>query len=344
MQKKGLLLCLLFLSAGFAQQAPDLTLPEGYSASLVASGLRGPTQMILGPDGRLWLAQLGGAENAGAGQVLALSSGTGEREVLLDNLFKPTGIALLDGYLWIASGRDLLRAPLAAGGGVGALETVLRDLPFNGRSNGTLTVTPEGGLLFETSGRRQGDAAQPGSGVLWRLKPTDPANPQPLATGLKGAYAHAFDSAGRLFTTEIGDDSVNAQAPPDELNLVVEGADYGWPRCYGNQRPALNYGGTPEICRRSRAPLVTFAPHTTPTGLMASPFEDGVLLVALWGPVDAGVVRVAYSVDGVEEEDAVGEIETFISGLQNPQHLLATPEGLLVSDFGRGMIYRVTKP
>lgn len=319
---------------GFAQS--ELTLPEDYTASVVAEGLNGPMQMISGPDERLWVAQLAGSENAGTGQVVALSLETGEREVLLDNLLKPTGITVLEDSLWIASGRDLLRASLTDAG-VGEPETVLRDLPFNGRSNGTLTVTPDGALLFETSGRRAGNQAQEGSGTLWRLEPTDPQNSTPLATGLKGAYAHVFDPAGQLFATEIGDDPVNGQAPPGELNLILEGGDYGWPQCYGNQEAARNYGGTAAQCAETRSPVALFAPHTTPTSVALSPFEDDTLLVALWGPVNAGVVRVSL-------DDEKGNVEPFLTGLQNPQHLLVEPGGsLLVSDFSRGIIYRVER-
>ncbi len=327
----------LFVLYGLCFAQPALNLPEGYTASVVAEGLNGPTQMMLGPDERLWVAQLAGGENAGTGQVVALSLETGEREVLLDNLLKPTGIAVLEDDLWIASGRDLLRAPLTDAG-VGEPETILRDLPFNGRSNGTLTVTPDGALLFETSGRRAGNRAQEGSGTLWRLEPADPQNPIPLATGLKGAYAHVFDPTGQLFATEIGDDPVNGQAPPGELNVIVEGGNYGWPQCYGNQEAAQNYGGTAEQCAETRSPVALFAPHTTPTSVVLSPFEDNALLVALWGPVNAGVVRVSY-------EDDESEVQPFLSGLQNPQHLLVEPSGsLLVSDFSRGVIYRVVRP
>ena len=283
-----LLLGLLGLgsSLNIAQDAPDLTLPEGYTATVVTTGLEQPTQMTLGPDGRLWLSELSGGENAGAGQIVALDLATGEREVLLSGLFKPTGLAVLNNTLWIAAGRDLLRAPLVDGR-PGTPEKVFENLPFNGRSNGTLTPTPDGALLFETSGSRQGNGAAAGSGTLWRLEPTKTTKnptPQPLATGLKGAYAHTYDAAGVLYTTEIGDDPVNGGPPPDELNRVVPGGDYGWPQCYGDRQPARNYGGTPEVCAETQAPLALFAPNSTPVSVVASPFRAGALLVALWGP------------------------------------------------------------
>ena len=196
----------------FAQQTP-LTLPEGYTATFAVTDLQGPTHMTLAPDGRLWLTQLAGGENAGNGQVVAVDLESGEREVLLTDLEKPTGLAILDDYLWLASSNNLLRVPISETD-VGTPEVILENLPFNGRSNGTLTVTPDGTLLYETSGRRQGNEAQAGSATLWELKASNPTEPAALATGLKGAYAHTFDATGNLFTTEIGDDPVNGQAPP----------------------------------------------------------------------------------------------------------------------------------
>ena len=333
-----LFLLLSFLSFGLAQDAPRLTLPEGYTASVVATDLRQPTQMILGPDGRLWLSELSGGENAGTGQIVALDLATGEREVLLDGLFKPTGLAVLDNTLWIAAGRDLLRAPLV-NGRPGTPETVLQNLPFNGRSNGTLTPTPDGALLFETSGSRQGNEAAAGSGVLWRLEPTgttENPTPQALATGLKGAYAHTFDAGGILYTTEIGDDPVNGGPPPDELNRVTPGGDYGWPQCYGDKQPAQNYGGTAEACADTQPPLALFAPDSTPVGVVVSPFDADALLVALWGPATPGVVSV---------DSRTGEVTPFLSGLRAPQSLLVLPDGsLLVSDFSSSVLYKITGP
>ena len=315
-----------------------LTLPDGYAVEKVVERLPGPTQMILGPDDRLWVAQLNGEENAGDGQVIAIDLVTGVEEVLIDELLKPTGIALLDGYLWIATRREIQRARLDVDGKPGAVEIVLNDLPFNGRSLGTLTVTPEQALLYETSGNRLGNAAVAGSAILWQLDPANPTEPQVLATGLKNAYAHTFDSEGRLWTTDIGDDPVNGSSPPDELNFVIPGADFGWPLCFGMQEAATNYGGTKERCQQSRAPVALFDPRATPTSVVASPWTEDTLFVALW--LQQSVVQVTVTPVG---DNATGVVEPFLTGLQNPQHLLVLAhDSLLVSDFA-GTIYRVRK-
>ena len=320
-----------------APSAADLTLPPGFTAELIADGLRSPTQMIAGPDGRLWVAQLNGDENAGTGQVLSINPKTGGRRLQLEGLYKPTGIAAHGGLLWIASGRDLLAAPIGADASVGPPEPVLTALPFNGRSNGTLTVTQHGEIIYATSGSRMADAAAPGSATLWALTPQDTAHPRTLATGLKGAYGHTVDAQGRLWTTEIGDDPIDNGYPPDELNLVIPGADFGWPQCAGDREPVVRYGGNVEHCAQTRAPVALFAPGATPTSVAIAPWDENVLLVALWNRGEVVQVKVTPAGD-----NASGQVSPFLRGLQNPQHLLVWRDGsLLVDDFASGAIYRI---
>jgi glucose/arabinose dehydrogenase len=317
----------------------DLATPPGFTVELIVAGLNGPTQMIVGPDGRLWVAQLNGGENEGKGQVLAVELETGGRRVLLEDLFKPTGVAVHAGRLWIASGRDLLTAPIGSDASVGPPEPVFTDLPFNGRSNGTLTVTPHGEILYATTGARLGGAAAPGSATLWALTPQQPSHPRALATGLKGAYAHAIDPQGRIWTTEIGDDPIDDGFPPDELNLVVVGADYGWPQCAGDREPVQRYGGAVERCAATQAPVALFPPGATPTSVTVAPWDETVLLVALWNRGE--VVQVKVTLEG---DHARGEAAPFLSGLRNPQHLLVWRDGsLLVSDFASGAVYRLKR-
>ena len=339
-----LVACLVLIgcqSANSAAVPAGVTVPADYRIEVFATGLSGPTQMIVGPDGAIWVAQLNGEEDAGQGQIVALRGGSADKRVLLDRLLKPVGLAVLDGGVWIASGHSILRAPIEADGSIGPVENVLSDLPFNGRSIGTLTVTPDQHLIYETSGLRIGSTAAEGSAQLWQLDPNDPQHPQVIAAGLKNAYAETYDRAGRLWATDVADDPVNGGPPPDELKLIVSGGDYGWPACFGERQPATNYGGTEPRCSTTFSSVATFPPHSTPTSVVASPWEDEVLLVALWGPTNPSVVRVPLSINGGEARAQA--ITPFVTGLQHPQHLLALSDGsLLIDDHETGLIYRLT--
>lgn len=303
----------------------------GVRVEQLVSGLDGPTQMIPGPDGLLWVAQLAGAENAGLGQVVAVDLADGEQEVLVDDLAKPTGIAWLDDSLWIATPTTILRAD---GNPPGVPTAVVDGLPNNGRSNGTLTVASDNRLLYETSGRERDGGSVEGSGALWLLDPDDPGSPEQLASGLKNAYAHTYDGDGQLWTTEVAE-PIGGSAAPDELNRVTTGGDYGWPACVGDREPVAAFGGDADRCRDTQRPQVTFDPSgATPTSIVVSPFDTDQFVVTLWNV--GRVVTVPVAGNGPPEE--------LLAGLERPQHLLVAGDTLLVSDHATGTIWRVTTP
>lgn len=332
MMKYGVFLLLLIIVAcGSEQQIsitilptkdlPDFSLPAGFNVEELPYQLNGPTQFTIQNE-YLYVAQLNGGENEGRGQIIRINLSDGRQRVLAEDLDKPTGLAILNDALWIATREAILRLPLE---GTSSLEIVLEDLPNNGRSNGTLTVTNQQTLLYETSGNRR-DAA---SGKLWELDP-ETLTVRELASGLKGAYAHAVDAAGRIWLTEIADGQINGTPLPDELNLLLTGADFGWPSCYGRELAGPD-------CDNVRPAVATFVPHSTPTGVVVSPFRANTLLVSLWLTGEVVQLPITYMGD-----NAVSEPEAFMSGFDKPQHLLISPDGSLwVSDFARGHIVRV---
>jgi glucose/arabinose dehydrogenase len=326
------LACAVVLSACVAPLADRegvmVQLPGGFEAETVVEGLHGPTQMVVGPDDRLWVAQLAGGEDAGDGQVVAVGD-DGEQEVLLEGLQKPTGLAVLDGAVWVMLERELVRAPLDDGR-PGELETVLADLPNNGRSNGTLTVTERGTLLFDTSGAIRGGEVVEGSGILWELDPADPADPVEVATGLKHAYAHTL-AGGHIFTTEIGDGTYDGRVPPDEVHRVERGSHHGWPRCIGDREPVEEFGGSDDHCGETVPPTAVLPEGSTPTGIVAAPWDDGTLLIALWGRAEV----VQIDIDAPEVQQA----RPFASGFRQPQHLLVRGGDVLVSDHATGAVH-----
>lgn len=309
--------------------AVDITVPDGFEVTELVSELARPTQIVVDGDDVI-VAQLNGGEGDGTGEILRISlADPSQRDVLFDDLLKPTGVAVLDGEVWVMEERTLSRGPIEGGD----LAAVLTDLPYNGRSEGTLTVSPDGQLLYNTSGTISGLGAAPGSATLWALTPGN--DPEVLATGFKNAYGRTFDDDGVLWQAEMSDGNYDGEPAPDELVIVEPGDDFGWPLCIGDQQPVAFYEGTAEYCSSTPRSHALFEPGATPTSVAVAPWDEAVRLVALW--VQGRVVAVPT--DGDEPVD----YDDFLTGIERPQFLLADEERLLVVDHEGGRILAVVE-
>ena len=321
---------LLMFTACAADETPiaeGVTVPDGFEVVEVFDGLSGPTQISTGLDGTLLVAQLNGSENDEAGQVLVVDLEEGTTEVLYSGLDKPTGVALLGNEVYVMERDRLSVGSLDAG----SLEVIVDELPTNGRSEGTLTVTPGQTLLFNTSGSiRDGEVVED-SGQLWELRSGE--TPEVFATGFKNAYAHHVDSSGQVWVAEISDGSFDGAPADDEVIVVTAGDDGGWPRCVGDRVPVEEFGGDQQLCADTAESLAIFEPGATPTSVAVAPWDDRQLLVALW---NEGRV-VAIDLDGGRPAPA----ETMLEGLEHPQHLLVVGEDVFVTDPDAGRILSV---
>lgn len=295
--------------------------PAGAPIEVIAAGLNGPTQFVFDGDD-LIVAVLNGGENDGTGQIIEIDP-AGQRRVLYDNLDKPTGVLVRADEIWIMERTTLSRGPRQGG----ALTVVADDLPNNGRSQGTLTLTPDDRVLFNTSGSQRGGVVRERSGRLWIAD--DAGAVTEYASGFKHAYAHVFDRAGTLWTTEVSDGRFDDQPPADEVVAVSQGGDHGWPQCVGNNRPVAEFGVVD--CAAFPTSQAVFDPGATPTGLVVSPADQELLLVSLW--VTGEIVSVPTTTGG--------STTVRFDGLVNPQHLVVHDGQLVLSEFGLDRIIRL---
>ncbi len=308
----------------------EITVPDGFEVSVLADGFEGPTQIADGGDGSLVVAQLNGGESDASGQVLRVPvADPDERVVLFDNLAKPTGVVQVGDEVWVMEQRRLSRGPTTGG----ELVVEQDDLPFNGRSEGTLSVDPDERVLYDTSGSIDGTEAAAGSGALWAIE--SGGEPQRIASGFKHAYARTYDADGTLWETELSDGSYDGEPAPDELVAVAEGDDFGWPQCIGDGTPVELYGGTVERCESAPPSHALFEPGATPTSVAVAPWDPDVLLVALWNQGEV------VAIDRTATELPV-EPTTFLTGIDNPQHLLVLGDRLLLTDFSGGSILEIS--
>jgi glucose/arabinose dehydrogenase len=341
-------------SAGGA--AASLEVPEGFVVEELVDGLEGPTQLQVLDDGRYLVAQLAGDEGEPEGQVLRIAPDTGEREVLFDGLVTPTGVAVVGEDVWVMEQRRLSvgALPSSSSSSVsspGELRVVLDDLPYNGRSEGTLTPLADGRLLYHTSGSITSGRASDGSGAVWVLDAAAVADgeapdPQQVAVGFKNAYARTVGPDGTLWQSEVTDGSFDGEQAPDELVAVPAGAlegtatpvaDGGWPRCIGDRQPVEQFEGTSAACASSLGAHALFPAGATPTSVVVSPWNDDELLVALWNRGEIVAVPTAGSTDGPVE------VATWATGIDQPQHLVTDGDRLLVVDHEGGTVLAVTR-
>ncbi|MEM7143027.1 MAG: PQQ-dependent sugar dehydrogenase [Actinomycetota bacterium] len=304
--------------------------PEPFSAEVVVEGLVGPTQLAI-TDDAWFVAHLNGAEGDGRGQVLRIdpTDPGAVPTVIVEDLDKPTGVAVFDGDLWIMETRRLTRGPLD-----GARRTIVVDqMAFNGRSEGTLTVDGER-LLFDTSGTGRVPTGPDGtpvdtSGALWSVDAEGTI--ENLAWGFKHAYAHVRDGDGALWSVEMSDGAFDGLPARDEVVAVTEGTNHGWPTCVGDNR-AVASADIAAPCDGVPASLVTFDPGATPTGLAVAPWDRDRLIVALW--VERRVVEI---------DIATGSTATVTEALSRPQHLVADGDRLLATDHEAGTIVEIRR-
>ncbi len=153
------------------------------------------------------------------------------------------GIALAPGdedtvfaYLTSRSDNRVVRLSIA-GGKVGKPKALLTGIPTSVHHHGGRLLFAPDGTLFVSTGDAEdsGLAQQKGSlaGKILRVRTDGRAasgNPYDNRTwsyGHRNVEGLAFDAGGRLWATEFGDKRA------DELNRIVKGRNYGWPRVEG---------------------------------------------------------------------------------------------------------------
>jgi glucose/arabinose dehydrogenase len=350
-------------------QAPGwptaLEVPQGFTVEEVAAGLTRPRFMALDPaNGSLVVASDGRSE------VLRLRDGDGDgryesTQVVAGGLPFVHSVAFHDGALYAAAEDRVVRlGDFGPDGAARAVDTVVAGLPVADLSNPgahrsrTILFGPDGKLYIAVGSSCdlcvESEAFR---ATVLRANP-DGSGLEVFASGLRNTVGLAFRPfTEELWGVDMGRNNLGLGLPPEELNRLEAGRDYGWPFCYGDRVPNPEFNDQAR-CAGTAAPAWGFAAHTAPLGIS---FYDGLnfpaayqgdALIALHGSAgdQTGGQRVGYSVVRVRFRDGmpVGQEELFrgfVIGAQawgRPAGLLAAPDGsLLVSDDFSGRIFRV---
>jgi glucose/arabinose dehydrogenase len=356
---------------------PHLRLPPGFRISLFATGLGRPRMMEVAPDGTVLVTR------RDVGDVLALRDADGDgvaelRHTFLSGLPGVHGIDIHQGQVYLASQTTLWRSPLAAP----QAEVLVSGLPDGGQHpNRMLRFAPDGSMVVSV-GSSCNDCAEDNQlerGTLIRYS-ADGRQREVIANGLRNTIGYDWHPATRaLWGMDHGSDFRGETLPPEELNLIEPGRNYGWPICYADrqvdgmtqalpERMALKPGrrepiGRPmareDYCARTEPARLTLAAHSAPLAMRfyrgeafpSSHRHDAfVALHGSWNrrvPVGYAVARVRFDAAGMPlgAEDFVSGFFHARSGAVygRPAGIAIAADGaLLVSDDLNGAVYRIT--
>jgi glucose/arabinose dehydrogenase len=326
---------------------------QGFGVSVYAEDLNGARFMVLGPDGVPYLSL------TGQGRVVKLPDrdGDGRADSIVTvarGLSSPHGLAFRGDTLYVAETNRVVRfVP-----GVAAPQVVVPDLPHGGgHFTRTIVFGPRDGKLYVSVGSSCNlcDERDSRRAAVLRYNP-DGSGGETFAHGLRNSVGLTFDPAtGELWGTNNDRDMLGDDLPPDRINILHQGGDYGWPRCYLPGHPNPEYASAD--CSHLAEPAITFQAHSAPLGIAFStgtqfPAEyRGGAFVAFHGSWNRSV-PTGYKVVYVRVQDGRPvAITDFLVGFlpdgatspwARPVGLLVARDGsLLVSDDYSGRIFRV---
>jgi glucose/arabinose dehydrogenase len=316
-----------------------------------------------------------------------------------------TGIGLYHDSLYAESNDRIVRYALPPGSLVprDAPVTIVSGLPLSGDHPMHPFIIDAAGLLYvdvasatnscqlknrtlESPGAEPCTELETRAGI-WRYDANRSdqhfSSAERFATGIRNAEGLAIDASGRMFVTQHGRDQLRsnwpklyqpeqeATQPAEELLLLHQGGDYGWPECYydGIQQKlvlAPEYGGDGGkkigMCAKKEPPVAASPAHWAPNAMVyygqqqfPKRYQGGVFIAfhGSWNraPYPQGGYNVVYQ--PLEGERASGPCEIFADGFagavkspdraeHRPSGLAVGPDGALyISDDVRGRIYRV---
>ena len=281
-----------------------------------------------------------------------------------DNLVGVQGIAFKENGVYVATESSIIRLEDTNKDGVADKRDVLAsDLPTGGgHSTRTIAFGPDGKLYvsagsscnvcMESDEKRAAVLRYSADGKFEKV----------YANGLRNAVGLLFHPVtNELFVTNNGRDNLGDDIPPETVYNVKEGANYGWPYCYGDRVPDNSQNPPAGYCEKTGVPAVKMQAHSAPLGLAfytgtAFPAEyKGDMFVAFHGSwnrsVPTGYKLVRIRMKDNQPDSSAGNllVEDFATGWSlngdvwgRPVDPLVAPDGsLLVTDDTANAVYSI---
>lgn len=334
-----------------AAPAVDLRVPPAFRIQRVAS-LDGSARFIaIAPNGDLVVTQ------AARGDVAVIPKGARAQDqprIFASGLELPNGVAFRGDDLYVATWSGVIRYHYPSSQG----QVLFNDMPEGGDHNFRALALDRDGAIYVSSGSTCNVCAEsdPRFATVLRYD-ADGRHGHIYASGLRNASGLALDDRGHLWAVINERDYLGDDVPPDELTLVREGGDYGWPYCHsaaGHRVPNPEFTDAAR-CAKTEPPGFLVQAHSAPLEFAfykATQFPAqyrGAAFIAFHGSWNRSR-KTGYKVVAVLFKNGEPvELQDFVTGWLSsdgavsgrPTGVAVAPDGSLYVVDGFGAIYRV---
>ncbi|MDQ7814597.1 MAG: PQQ-dependent sugar dehydrogenase [Patescibacteria group bacterium] len=338
------------------EEYSPLKTPAGWRVSTFSRDVPGARDMAVDEQKNIWVSQ----PSQGTVSRIAFDGQNIRQQVVLRGLRKPHGLTFDPAdpnRLFVAEETKIFIYDVARNEKI----YLPVSLPSGGRHT-TRTMTFDGDRLLVSVGSSCDTCieSQPYRASVISMN-RDGGDIVTFAKGLRNAvFITQHPVTHEIWGTEMGRDLLGDDLPPDEVNILFQENDYGWPWCFGDKSHDDAFdirNSKKDFCQTTTAPKIELPAHSAPLGLAFIPATDAWpadwrqdLLIAYHGswnrsvPTGYKVVRVPLD----EQGNVTGEIQDFITGwltsenqaIGRPVDLIATDDGkLFISDDKAGVVY-----
>ena len=252
--------------SGAAQGSPDsvqeqgLRVPPGFVIEVFASDLRSARTLRTGPDGLLYVAL------SSQGRIVRLDQAAlrPDPETVAEDLNRPYGLAFHGGDLYVGEHHQVVRLQ---GPDFTRETVVIPDLPTGGHWTREITFGADS-MLYLSVGSSCNLCVEndPRRAAVSRYRPNG-SDGVVVASGLRNAAGIAVHpTTGVIWVSQNERDNLGDDLPPEEINVLSDGTDFGWPYCFGMREPNPEYRD-PGRCSTTTPPALAMQAHSAPLGI-----------------------------------------------------------------------------
>lgn len=294
-----------------------LEVPQGFTIEEVAAGLQSPRFMAIDPtDGSL----VYGSHTTSQVVRLRDTNGDGrydQTQIVAGGLAAVHSVAFVNAgpggapVLYAAAEDRLVRLSNFDANGTAQSVDLVMALPAGakdlyGHRTRTIALGPDGKLYISVGSSCDVCVEDtPLRAAILRMN-VDGSQLEVYASGLRNTVGFAWRPfTHELWGADMGRNNLGPTTVSDELNQIIQGANYGWPYCYDDNVPNPEFNDAAK-CTSARVPGMKLPPHWAPlgmqfyTGTALPAVFQGDAIIAFHGTAADQVQQLAgYSVDWV---------------------------------------------